>query len=156
MTQIQSLCFEYCCHFSTLPSTCRDKSHICYLWLAFNVDWGKTSFFFSQPGGDEWTSRPDLQRESGPMFSLYTHQWCLPAAKRLKLRHQGLTFITWGSFVFLAVHCEKKLSIDCLRAGMGIGKHAQPPLWNASTSFNWVLTMRLKWSTFSSSFVLVF
>lgn len=55
------------------------------------------------------------------MFSLFTHQWCLPVAERLKLQHQGPTFITRESFVFLAVHREKAFYWLSLRRKGGFG-----------------------------------
>ena len=76
-----------------------------------------SSFLYNQP-------RPGLRGGSGLVctFSLFTHQWRLPAAKRLKLRHQGVTFITRGSFVFLAVHCEKAFYWLSRSRGEGVGE----------------------------------
>lgn len=73
-----------------------------------------------------WIKAEPRPAERGcSMFSLFTHQWRLPVAKRLKLRHRGLTFITRGSFVFLAVRCEKAFYWLSQNRGSGIRKHAQ-------------------------------
>ena len=77
------------------------KVHICLL------RWRSHVFILPLQSAETWPAEEKRPAGSARMFSLFTHQWRLPAAKRLKLRHQGVTFITRGSFVFLAVHCEK-------------------------------------------------
>lgn len=69
--------------------------------------WGRHVFILPLQSTETRPAEEKRAAGSARMFSLFTHQWRLPVAKRLKLRHQGVTFITRGSFVFLAVHCEK-------------------------------------------------
>lgn len=132
-TNREFMCLILLQFFPHSASTCHDEVHICYPWLAFHVHRAEAetsfhSFFIirRRMNQSRLRTRRGKWLPTAPwLFSLFTHQWRLLVAKRLKLRHRGATFITRGSFVFLAVHCEKAFYRLSQSRRRGIWTHAQ-------------------------------